>query len=130
MLYKIPGICPICESNMTITKVVCNKCNTEISGNFAPCHFCALDDKSINFLEVFLRNRGNIKDVEKELGISYPTVRNNLDALLETLNLNNSQKTFEISQPTTHKQVLEKVNNGELSTQEAVIILKKLGKGV
>lgn len=128
MMYKAPGKCPICESGMTISKVVCKKCETEITGNFTPCRFCNLDEKNLSFLEAFLRNRGNIKDVEKDLGISYPTVRNSLDTLLEALNLN-SYKNADSPLPLTRKQVLEKVSSGELSAQEAVVILKKIGKG-
>ena len=67
---------------MQVTKLRCPSCHTELSGQFAPCRFCTLEEKHLQFVEVFLRCRGSIKEVERALGVSYPTVKNMLEAAL------------------------------------------------
>lgn len=74
--YPAPTACPVCGAQMRVTHLKCDRCQTELTGNFAPCRFCALPEKDLRFIETFLRCRGSIKDVERALGVSYPTVRN------------------------------------------------------
>ena len=84
-MYRAPHKCPICNQKLTITEVACDTCGTRIQGRFDGCRFCALSPEEANFLLVFIRNRGSIKDVERELGVSYPTVRAALDNLIAAL---------------------------------------------
>jgi hypothetical protein len=65
--------------------MTCEKCASQISGNFLPCKYCSLSEKHKLFLETFLKCRGNIKEVERSLSISYPTVKGLLDDLLFVL---------------------------------------------
>jgi hypothetical protein len=85
MDYAMPSRCPVCSGSLEITKLTCPKCRTEIGGKFAPCKFCTLDEKMKTFLDAFLKSRGNIREVEKTLSISYPTVRGLLEELLRQL---------------------------------------------
>jgi hypothetical protein len=85
MKYKAPGKCPVCGEQLSITRLGCQKCTTAIEGEFEPCEFCRLPAEDLEFVKVFIKCRGNIKDVEKELGISYPTVRGKLDAVIKGL---------------------------------------------
>lgn len=80
-----PQDCPVCGDRLAITRLGCEECGTELSGSFAGCAFCGLgvDDREI--LWVFLASRGNIKEVERHLGVSYPTARARVDAMLENL---------------------------------------------
>ena len=87
MNYHAPSKCPVCGQTMEVTRLHCRHCETELTGNFAPCKFCMLEEKHRQFIEVFLRCRGSIKEVEKALGVSYPTVRNMMEAALEALGL-------------------------------------------
>jgi hypothetical protein len=87
MAGKLLGKCPVCGGEMAITRLKCRKCETEISGDFTPCIFCRLDKDQEGLVTVFLKNRGNIREVERELGISYPTVRSRLDDALQALGL-------------------------------------------
>lgn len=82
---KFEGVCPCCENHMKVTEYTCKKCGIKISGNFQKSNFWNLDVIQLKFAEIFLKNRGNIKDVEKELGISYPSVKKLLDGLVQTL---------------------------------------------
>ena len=85
MRYKAPSRCPVCDAELTISRLTCNQCQTTLEGNFTASKFCKLPMEQLEFVEVFVRCRGNIKDVERELGISYPTVRNRLDAVIQAL---------------------------------------------
>ena len=79
MAREVLGKCPVCGSDTEITKISCNSCGTKIEGQFQLCKFCRLTAEQKTFLDAFIKCRGNIKEVEKELGISYPTVKNKLD---------------------------------------------------
>ncbi len=85
--YRAPHKCMVCGGSLQITEVTCTSCGSVLSGQFQPCKFCALEPEDLRFLEIFVRNRGNIKDIEREMGISYPTVRNNLDHLIRAMGL-------------------------------------------
>lgn len=81
----------------------------------------------MDFVETFIRCRGNIKEVEKELGISYPTVRSRLEAVIQNLGYKNTKPG--ITEIDDFKaEILESLERGEISSQEAIEQLKKLGR--
>ncbi|MBS4536980.1 DUF2089 domain-containing protein [Clostridium sp. D2Q-11] len=114
------GKCPVCNDNLNITRLQCNSCGTAIEGNFTQCKFCKLDDNQKDFVEVFIKNRGNIKEIEKEMGISYPTVRNKLENVIESLGY--SPKS---APKMNKKEILSKLSNGEITADEAVKLLSE-----
>ena len=65
--YHAPSQCPVCGEPMQVTRLHCPNCHTELSGQFTPCRFCTLEEKHLQFVEVFLRCRGSIKEVERTL---------------------------------------------------------------
>lgn len=77
---------------MTVTEYKCKKCGITISGDFKKSDFWNLDHLQLKFAEIFLKNRGNIKDVEKELGVSYPSVKKLLDNLVSSLTKGGSRE--------------------------------------
>jgi len=79
------GRCPQCGRPLSITQLSCAPCGLKIEGSFSNCKFCQLEQEQLNFLEVFVKCRGVIREVEKELGLSYPTVRSRLDDLIAAL---------------------------------------------
>lgn len=85
--YRPPRHCPVCSDDLHITALGCPRCGTGLSGDFEPCDFCGLDDHDRNLLRVFLVSRGNMKDLERHLGVSYPTARARFDELLGRLGL-------------------------------------------
>lgn len=113
--------CPVCNGELKVMRLKCSKCNTVIENEFSFNRFSGLSKEQLYFLEVFLMCRGNIKDVEKELKISYPTVRAKLDELLNELGLS-KQKTEDKQQNSS--EVLEKLDNGEITPEEALELLK------
>lgn len=125
MQYHAPSQCPVCGGTMQITKLHCKQCETELGGAFAPCRFCMLEEKHMQFVEAFLRCRGSIKEVEKALGVSYPTVRNMMDAALLALGLQDkasAQNTMEEKR----EEILEKLSNKEIGVDAAVAALRGL----
>jgi hypothetical protein len=79
------GRCPACGEVLEVRRLQCPSCATAVEGRFAPSPYAALAPEQAAFLETFLRARGNLREVERVLGLSYPTVRGRLDAVLETL---------------------------------------------
>ena len=120
MNREVIGKCPVCGKEMEVTRLSCNYCNTTIEGSFTLCKFCRLGDEQKKFAEIFIKNRGNIKEIEKELGISYPTVRNKLEDVIQALGYSPKITTVNIDK----KAILEKLKNGEISPEEAVKLLK------
>lgn len=120
MKRDVIGKCPVCGSELEVIKLSCPNCHTSIEGKFSLCKFCKLDREQISFLEAFIRNRGNIKEIEKDLGISYPTVRNKLEGLIEALGYKPRYNEANINK----KEVLKRLDNGEISSEEALRLLK------
>lgn len=118
MNREVPGKCPLCNGEIKVTEIQCNKCGIVIQGQFDLCKFCRLNEQQKYFVEVFIKNRGNIKEIEKELGISYPTVRNKLDDVIS--DLGHTVKKSTVNQ----KEILEKLKEGEISKEEVLKLLK------
>ena len=120
MNKEVIGKCPVCGNEMEVTKLSCNYCGTSIEGHFTLCKFCKLSEEQKKFIEIFVKNRGNIKEIEKELGISYPTVRNKLENVIEALGYSPKYSMPNVNK----KEVLEKLSNGDITSEEAVKLLK------
>src|SRR5688572_32812653 len=85
MVHDVIATCPVCSDELTITRLHCRSCGTALEGEFGVGRFGRLDREQMGLLESFLRSRGNLKEMERELGISYPTVRGRVDALVRAL---------------------------------------------
>lgn len=120
MEYKVLSKCPVCDGHLKVIKLKCNKCETVIENSFKLSKFEYLQDDQLSFIETFLRCRGNIKDVEKELGISYPTVRAKLDDVITALGYSVAKKPMANS-----KDVLDMLDKGEITAEQAVNMLKE-----
>jgi hypothetical protein len=83
--HRAPTTCPVCSSSLITLRLGCPSCGTELSGHFDSCRYCRLDSGDAQILEVFLRSRGNVRDVQAFLGVSYPTARARLGEMLERL---------------------------------------------
>lgn len=85
--HRAPTRCPVCSTALITLRLGCPSCATELSGHFDTCRYCRLDAADLAILEVFLRSRGNIRDVQGHLGVSYPTARARLTEVLDKLGL-------------------------------------------
>lgn len=118
-MKKMPTKCPACGAELHITELKCPKCGTTIRGDFPIDKLLLLSDEDKEFLIVFLRSRGNIKEVQERLNISYPTAKNRLDKLLISLGL------YDTSNRPKEKEILDLLERGEISVDEAVRLIKE-----
>ncbi|MGH7919814.1 MAG: DUF2089 domain-containing protein [Candidatus Dormibacteraceae bacterium] len=111
-----PRDCPVCGERLAQTRLSCHSCGTELSGDFASCDFCALGPEDRETLRVFLQSRGNMKELERHLGVSYPTARGRFDALLQKLGITPGPET----RPRPPLSVLSQLARGEIGIDEAL----------
>ncbi|MFR6278237.1 MAG: DUF2089 domain-containing protein [Acutalibacter sp.] len=124
--FHAPAQCPVCGERMLVTKLRCSHCGTELSGEFAPCRFCRLEEKHLQFVETFLRCRGSIKEVERALGVSYPTVKNMLDAALTALGLDDKPELRALREKEERAEILQRLSDGEIDVDTAIEALHQL----
>jgi hypothetical protein len=144
MVHDVIATCPVCSDELTITRLHCRSCGTALEGEFGVGRFGRLDREQMALLESFLRSRGNLKEMERELGISYPTVRGRVDALVRALGLADGAATpdedgFESteSEPIApvadvaeeRRTILERLAKKEIDAEEAARALRALGGG-
>ncbi|HYI25617.1 MAG TPA: DUF2089 family protein [Thermomicrobiales bacterium] len=129
-LHPVPGQCPVCGRELHVTRLECATCHTGIDGHFSLGRFSRLNADQLGFLEVFIKNRGVIKDVEAELGISYPTVRARLDDVVRGLGFQGTSddglRPSQIREE--RRQILESLRNKSISADEAARRLATLGE--
>lgn len=85
MIHRQPTSCSACGGEMVVRELECPACEITVRGRFETCPFCALSQQQLDLIKIFLKSRGNIKEVEREMGISYPTVRARLEEVVRAL---------------------------------------------
>lgn len=115
MTYKMINSCPVCTSTLKATRLSCSTCGTVIENDFSLSKFDRLNGEQLAFAEVFIKNSGSIKDVEKELGISYPTVKAKLNDLIKAFGYN-----VEDEKPSNTGSVIDQLERGEITPEEAL----------
>ncbi len=121
--------CPSCGGDLIVTELSCTTCDTVIRGRYTGCTFCELSDANLRFLEIFVACRGNIKEMERETGLGYWTIRGQVDDLLKTLKLNVEAAATPDQIAARRREILSAVERGELSIVEAERMLVDLTKG-
>lgn len=121
MQKHVIGECPICKHDLFVTKLECSHCHTEISGQFQLSKFNYLSKEHLYFIELFIKNKGSIKQLEKELKVSYPTVKKMLDEVIISLGY---KVTDDDTNDTNKDEILQKLADGEISSEEALKLLK------
>jgi hypothetical protein len=121
----IPQICPSCSAPLAVTQLTCTSCGTGVVGRFELSPFFRLTPESLHFLEVFVRNRGNVKEVERETGESYWAIRRRLDEVIEEMGFQPAPKEDLSIQ---RQEILAQLSRGEIDVQEATRLLTLLGK--
>jgi len=126
--------CPICSGELEISRLHCSSCGTTIEGEFGVGRFGRLSHEQMALLESFLRSRGNLKEMERALGISYPTVRARVEALVQALGLADSEAVdivvdveAELADPTlaaARREILERLAKGDIDAAGAAEALR------
>ena len=145
MSRDVIAVCPVCESRLSVTRLRCGECGTTIEGDFSVGRFGRLNRDQMALLESFLRARGNLKDMERELGISYPTVRAKVDALVRALGLAGDHaddgdapvpggreprdRGASVTAADDRRAVLERLARREITAEEAAATLRRTRGG-
>ncbi len=126
-LPTLPGNCPFCGGPIEVSAFVCNDCGAAAEGRFTPNKLAALDAAQADFVLAFVRNRGNIKELERELGVSYPTVRARLDDVIRALGFKVAEDAAAAEETRARRaDVLAAVEKGEMTAAEAADALKQI----
>jgi hypothetical protein len=136
MPHDVISTCPVCASELAVTRLHCRSCGTTLEGDFSVGRFGRLNRDQITLLESFLRSRGNLREMERELGISYPTVRSRVEALVRALGFGPRSDAEEIDAPVaeataparTRAEILEALAAHEISAEEAASAIRALGR--
>jgi hypothetical protein len=131
--YPVISECPVCHHDLEVVQLQCNHCQTEITGRFTLSKFNYLDTEKLYFIEIFVKNRGNIKAIEKEMGYSYPTIKKMLDDVIVGLGYQSDSKEMAEEEQTEDQEpkmsrveILEKIDKGEITAEEAAQLLAKI----
>lgn len=120
--------CPSCRHSLEVTELTCPHCRIQIRGRFQGNPGLTLDEDQLNFLRLFVQSRGNLREIERVLGISYPTVRSKLDELVEAFENTPGQSPGPtLKKSGDRRAILEDVAQGRLPLDQALHLLKEIG---
>src|SRR5689334_14868333 len=125
-MYTMPGRCPVCGEVLEVTRLHCRQCDTTIEGHYETSRIARLTAEQLSFVETYLRCEGTIKRVEKELGISYPTVRARLEEVIRAMGFEMISALSDNSgySESERAQILDQLERGEISSEEALSLLR------
>lgn len=127
-MRKILEKCPTCGGALVVTELTCPQCQTQVRSQYSPCPFCALTADQIVFARLFIEKRGNLREMEKALGVSYPTVRGKLEEIAERLGVAPAPAEPPAPEPApddARRELLRLVAEGKLSPKEALARLRR-----
>ena len=143
MPHDVISTCPVCSGELAVTRLHCRSCGTTLEGEFSVGRFGRLTKEQLALLESFLRSRGNLRDMERELGISYPTVRGRVEALVRALGFGprdgedaddatastgTTASAASADAASQRQSILERLAKREISADEAAIAIRNLGR--
>jgi hypothetical protein len=137
MPHDVISTCPVCSSELAVTRLHCGSCGTTLEGDFSVGRFGRLGRDQLALLESFLRSRGNLREMERELGISYPTVRSRVEALVRALGFGPRNEadldeagagSTPMSRAASRQDVLERLARHEITAEEAAAAIRALGR--
>ena len=143
MPHDVISTCPVCSGELAITRLHCRSCGTTLEGDFSVGRFGRLNREQLALLESFLRSRGNLRDMERELGLSYPTVRSRVEALVRSLGFGPRTDADEPAAEASdspeaaadaasileaRQQILERLARHEIGAEDAADAIRALGR--
>lgn len=139
MPHDVISTCPVCAGELAVTRLACRSCGTTLEGEFSVGRFGRLTREQLSLLESFLRSRGNLRDMERELGISYPTVRSRVEALIRALGFGprDGEEADEggpadpvggSDAAAQRQSILERLARREITADEAAAAIRSLGR--
>lgn len=145
MPHDVISTCPVCSGELAVTRLHCRSCGTTLEGEFSVGRFGRLTREQLALLESFLRSRGNLRDMERELSISYPTVRSRVEALVRALGFGPRADSDEAAEDAAvaaagqdagatpdisaaRQHILERLGRREMTAEEAAAAIRALGR--
>lgn len=137
MPHDVISTCPVCSNELSVTRLHCRACGTTLEGEFSVGRFGRLSREQLALLESFLRSRGNLREMERELGLSYPTVRSRVEALVRALGFGPRADAEEAvpeagdvatDAASARKDLLERLARHEIGAEEAAAAIRDLGR--
>jgi hypothetical protein len=122
-MYPVVGKCPVCGDTMAVTRLHCRGCDSALEGQFSLGRFYQLLPQQLAFIETFIRCEGKLTRVQDELGMSYPTARARLTDVIRALGYEVHEEAEPVSAQ-ERKAILEQLAAGELTSEDAVELLK------
>jgi hypothetical protein len=113
--------CPVCNGELTVTRLHCETCDTAIEGRFANATFAGLKPEQLDFIETFVRCEGKLTRVQDEMALSYPTIRNRLQEVIRALGYEPGQE--EAISDEKRQSILDNLDSGRISAEEAMHLL-------
>ena len=123
-MYPALNRCPVCKSELTVTRLHCSNCDTSVEGRFTSGHFANLSPEQLEFIITFVRCEGKINRVEQEIGLSYPTIRNRLHEVIRALGFEPGRDESPELTEDRRNSILEDLNAGKITAEAAMRMLR------
>jgi hypothetical protein len=123
-MYPVLTRCPVCMSELTVSRLHCPSCDTSIDGRFTTGHFGNLSQEQLDFVVTFVRCEGKINRMEEELKLSYPTIRNRLHEVIRALGFEPGKEDAPEIDDEKRRAVLEDLDAGKISADDAMRLLR------
>lgn len=122
--------CPTCSKPMEVAALTCQECDLTLQGQFESHPLMKLDGEMLHFLHVFIICEGKIADMEKALGISYPTVKNKIQKLKDSVSTSGLvDKSVGVADLQLDSksviEILELMNKGAIKYEKGLSLIKQ-----
>jgi len=123
-MSTLPHKCPSCSAPLQVSQLSCTSCETVVMGQYELSPLFSLSGDSLKFLETFILNRGNVKEMERNTGESYWAIRRRLDEVIQEMDLEASPSGSDLRDE--RQDILSRLKSGEISAQAAAAMLRRL----
>ncbi len=125
-MQALPSQCPICGGEIIVTRIHCRECDVTIDGRFSSRTFSKLTPEQMDFVETFVRLEGKITHMEKELGLSYPTIRNRLHEVIRALGYEpGGEEEGAALSAEEREKILNDLDEGKITYEEAIRLIEE-----
>jgi len=125
-MSALPHKCPSCSAPLQVSQLSCTECDTVVIGKYDLSPLFRLSAESLKFLETFILNRGNVKEMERNTGQSYWAIRRRLDEVIEEMDLESDPVEKDLRDE--RKEILDQLSNNDIDVHQAAELLRQLGK--
>ncbi len=114
-MASLPSECPSCHGALSVTRLACDTCKTQLEGTFELPALLRLAPDDLTFVLRFVKTSGSLKEMARQYGQSYPTIRNRLNAIIEQL----GQAETAVERDAERHAILDAIAKGTMSVAAA-----------